>query len=184
MSEQGRPGRYQRSFSGMVGALLVLVLVIGGYAAFRAIFRDDLVVTPEAVDYLDSVALAQEAQLPVAYPPTLPEGWIATGVDIDASTGFTWALKLLTDDQRFVGVRQDPGELGDLISTYVDEDAVEGEEVTLDSEVASSWRVWTDVGGDTAYVAEVPPGHLMVYGSAPPEQLRELIGTLTTDPLP
>ena len=42
---------YQRSASGLVGALLVTLLVIGAFVAFRALNRDELEVGPEAVDY-------------------------------------------------------------------------------------------------------------------------------------
>ena len=38
----GQAGRYQRSFSGMVGAMVVLLVVIGGYVAFRAVNRNDV----------------------------------------------------------------------------------------------------------------------------------------------
>lgn len=63
MSEQ--PGRYQRSFSGMLGALVVLLLVIGGFVAFRAVTRDDLEVEVETVDYLETVGFAQDGDLTV-----------------------------------------------------------------------------------------------------------------------
>jgi len=74
----GQPGRYQRSSSGMVGALLVTLLVIGAFVAFRACNRTDLVVDPEHVDYLTQVGFAQEAGDQVVYPASLPTGWFAT----------------------------------------------------------------------------------------------------------
>ena len=45
-------GRYNRSPAGMVGALLVTLLVIGAFVAFRAFNRTDLDVNPERIDYL------------------------------------------------------------------------------------------------------------------------------------
>ena len=53
MSEQG--GRYQRSFAGMIGALLITLLVIGAFVAFRALNRDELDGGPKPVDYLETV---------------------------------------------------------------------------------------------------------------------------------
>ena len=39
MSEQA--GRYQRSFSGLIGAIVITLLAIGGFVAVRAFVRDD-----------------------------------------------------------------------------------------------------------------------------------------------
>src|SRR3954468_4352357 len=39
-SETGRPGRYQRSFGGLIGSMIVLVLVVLGIVAFRGAFRN------------------------------------------------------------------------------------------------------------------------------------------------
>ena len=62
MSEQ--PGRYQRSTSGMVGALLVTLLAILAFVAFRACNRTDLEVKPDHVDYLAQVGLRPAAAAP------------------------------------------------------------------------------------------------------------------------
>ncbi len=78
--EQG--GRYQRSASGLLGALLVTLLVIGAFVAFRALNRDELETSPDSVDYLEQAALAQEAGLDVVYPRDLPDGWQATNVEV------------------------------------------------------------------------------------------------------
>ena len=55
-----KPGRYQRSPAGMVGALIVTLLVISAFVAFRALNRTDLDVKPERVDYLAQVRFAQQ----------------------------------------------------------------------------------------------------------------------------
>ena len=85
MSDQqqpvGRAGRYQRSIAGGVGSLIVLVVVVLAFVAFRAVFRDNDAVDVEPVDYLAVVAPAQEAGIRIVYPPSLPEGWTATSVD-------------------------------------------------------------------------------------------------------
>ncbi|HET7070318.1 MAG TPA: DUF4245 family protein, partial [Nocardioides sp.] len=76
----GQPGRYQRSPSGMVGALIVTLLVILAFVGFRALNRSDLDVKPEHVDYLAQVRYAQQAGSEVVYPARLPRGWYATNV--------------------------------------------------------------------------------------------------------
>ena len=125
MSEQ--PGRYQRSAAGMVGALLVTVIAIGAFVAFRAVNRNDLDVEPETVDYLESVTNLQDSGREVAYPPTLPAGWRATSLDVVPGDRPAWGLGMLTDDGAFVGVRQEDEDADDLVETYVDKDAAEGD---------------------------------------------------------
>ena len=175
MSEQ--PGRYQRSFSGMVGALLILLLVIGGYVAFRAVTRDDLEVEPETVDYLETVGFAQDGDLTVVYPPTVPSGWKATSVD--AQPGQEWGIGFLTP-AGFAGIQQSEESSSTVVETYVDEDATEGDPVTI---AGSEWETWTDEGGDVGYLGEVDGQQVLVYGSASPEALRSLAASLTTAPL-
>lgn len=188
-SRPERPGRYQRSTAGLIGAMIVTLLAVGAFVAFRSINRDDLEVRPEAVDYLAAVrALQDEGRLPV-YPARLPRSWIPTSVDVDPSStnpsaGLSWGVGILTDDDTFVGVRQSDGSLSDLLATYVDEDPTEGPTVTVQSEVATRWRTFTDSGGDTAYVADLPHGRVLVYGSATPEDLERVIGSLTAARLP
>lgn len=175
MSEQ--PGRYQRSFSGMVGALLILLLVIGGFVAFRAVTRDVPEVEPEAVDYLEQVGFAQDADLTVVYPPSVPSGWKATSVDRQPGQG--WGIGFLTPDG-FAGVHQPEDPSATVVETYVDEDATEGDPVTISG---TQWETWTDDGGDVGYLGEVDGQPVLVYGSAAPDSLRSLAASLTTDPL-
>ena len=94
VSEQ--PGRYQRSVSGMVGAMVVLLLVMAAYVGFRALNRDELEVEPETVDYLEAVQFAQDADWTVVYPPAVPEGWRSTSVE--SQQGEAWGIGFLTPD--------------------------------------------------------------------------------------
>ena len=186
VSEQA--GRYQRSFPAMVGALIVVIGVIVAFVAFRAVNRDDLEIKPESVDYLATVrALQQGGGGPVVYPPTLPEGWIATAAAYNADG--VWGISLLSGEDHFVGIRQaavDPGTdaastLDDLVTTYVDADAQEGDPVSLDSTLAPEWRSFTDDGGDYGLAAETDAGVVLVVGTAPQQRIRDLTASLTTD---
>lgn len=178
MSEQ--PGRYQRSPAGMVGAMLVLLLVIGAFVGFRALNRDELSVEPERVDYLDAVAAAQSEDWRVAYPATLPPGWRATS--IEAAADVDWGIGFLTPDG-FVGVRQSDRSLRELLRTYVDEDTTSRPAVEPGGEIEGRWQAYADAGGDLAYTAEVADQSLLVYGSAPEADLLALAARLTTAPL-
>ena len=174
---------YQRSASGLVGALVVTLLVIGVFVAFRALNRDELEVGPASIDYLEQAALAQDAGLDVVYPSDLPEGWRATNVEVAPGERPAWAISLLTDDQRYVGIRQEDDQLDDLLSAYVDEEVQERPGIRVEGSVAPEWQAFEDEGGDLAYAAELDGDVVMVYGSAGEEDLRMVLERLSTEPV-
>lgn len=177
MSEQ--PGRYQRSTSGMVGALLVTVLVILAFVAFRACTRTNLDVEPDHVDYRSSVRDAQQVGDHLVYPATLPSGWYATRVDYLAGSKPELGLSLLTDRNAYAGMRLSPVPVPELLTQYVDPQPTSGPPVTLDRGLVRHWATWTDTGGDTALVAHWHGESLMVFGSASLADLETLAGSLT-----
>lgn len=178
-----RPGRYQRSTGGLVGAMLVTLLVVGLAATMCTVKHNDVGVKPEPVDYLAAVSALQEGGRRPVYPRSLPSGWIATSVHLGEDQASGWSLGALTGEGHFAGLVQSPEPVPDLVAKYVDKDAAEGQPVQLPGEVGPTWRTFTDQGGDTAYVTEVGQDSVMVYGSAPSAQLRELVASLTTDPV-
>jgi hypothetical protein len=179
-----QPGRYQRSTSGMVGALIVTVLVILAFVAFRALNRSDLEVKPEKVDYLAQVRYAQEAGTDVVYPARLPRGWDATQVTFSPGRPPELELSMLTGDGEYVGFVASPASPPELLTTYVDPHPDSGAPLTVAGSVVSRWNTWTDAGGDTALVAQRGHGSseesLLVFGSAPRAELEELAAALTT----
>jgi len=183
MSEaSGSPGRYQRSSSGMVGALLMSLLVVGAYVGFRACTRTDLQVEPDHVDYLAQVAFAQQAGDHVVYPASLPTGWYATQITVDSGKPTDLQLSLLTGDQQYVGFVQSPDSAPALLTRYVDPTPTSRDAVDIASAVDGSvthWDVWTDSGGDTALVARQRGETLLVFGTASQSELEQLTGTLT-----
>ncbi len=86
---------------------------------------------------------------------------------------------MLNDEGRFVGIRQQDTSVADLVELYVDEDAVAGEDVTVDSDIADTWQTWSDEGGDIGYSTELGDEALLVYGSAPAEDIEAYLGLLT-----
>jgi hypothetical protein len=175
VSEQ--PGRYQRSASGMVGAMVVLLLVIGAFVGFRALNRDELEVEPERIDYLEAVGFAQESDWTVAYPPTVPGGWKATS--LESQPGRVWGIGFLTPDG-FAGVHQSEESSSTLLETYVDEDTTELDPLEIGGE---PWEVYEADDGDRGYLGEVDGLPVLVYGSAQPAVLQDLAGSLTTTPI-
>ena len=125
MSESERPGRYPRTTNGLVAALVVTVVAVVGVIGLMALFRDEPDIKPEEVDYLETVGLAQDADIEPVYPAELPEGWIATRAEVlpDAPPGFD--LALLTDDEEFVGLVWSGEPIEDLLAERVDDEDVE-----------------------------------------------------------
>jgi hypothetical protein len=174
-----QPSRYNRSFGGMTGALIVTVLFVVAFVAWRGLFRADTDDTPQAVDWKDSVQVAERAGLRVVHPRELPAGWTATSADLVATGDTRWGLGVLTDEGDFVGIRQEDTSVDDLVRLYVDEKAEPGDDAEVASEVTDTWQTWSDAGGDHAYATELGDESLLVYGSAPVEDLETYVGLLT-----
>ena len=174
------PGRYQRSVGGGVGAMVVLVVCVLAFVGLRSFTRDNVDVTPDAVDYLSAVEQAQDAGAVGVYPPSLPRGWKATSIDFVRPA---WGIGMLTDDQKFVGIRQSDDDLSSLLTTYVDGFAVQGDVVSVPGALTELWQEWSDAGGDHAYSASVGQDKVLVYGSASTEDLLTIVRSLTDAPV-
>lgn len=180
MGPVSEPARYQRSVSGLIGALLILLAIIGVFVALRAFSRTDVEIKPTAVDYLAEVSYAQQQGARLVYPAALPKGWIATSIDRVPGAGTTWGVGMLTANGKFAGFRQQDAPLADLLATYVDKSPTEGAPVTVPGSVVPRWRTFSDSGGDHAFAARVAGDTVLVYGSASVDDLRTLVATLTT----
>jgi Protein of unknown function (DUF4245) len=178
------PGRYQRSIGGGVGAMVVLVVLVLAFVVLRSCTRDNPDVTPEAVDYLSAVGPVEDAGLAAVYPPSLPNGWKATSIDFVPGERPAWGIGMLTDDGLFVGIRQADADLSSMLETYVDADAVQGDTVTVPGALTEQWQEWSDAGGDHAYSASLGDTEVLVYGTAPTEDLLTIVGSLTDAPAP
>ncbi|WP_181407630.1 DUF4245 family protein [Nocardioides sambongensis] len=182
-----KPGRYQRSFGGLVVSVVVVVVALGALYAFTGLFRETTEFEPEDIDYLASVAAAQDSGVKAVYPAELPDGWTATGVDLDPADTTTFGLRLLTDDDRFVGIQQEEGSVTGLVTEWVDPDATETDDYlvpdSVSDPVAVQWAGYEDEGGDTGYVADLGKVTVLVYGSAPPEDLQQVVDLLTRAPV-
>ena len=184
-----KPARYQRSFAGMLGALLVLVLGIGVFVVLRGVTRVEPPDPVRPVDYVQPARFAQEeAGYEVLTPRVLPEGWTATSVRFQpAAEDRSWHIGVLTDEQRYIGVEQAERSAAAMVADFVDEEAQEGGEVEIEGR---SWRVWTDPGrdpgadpstapsGDLALVREDDGATTLVVGTVTQDELSEFVGSL------
>ena len=181
MSESG--SRYERSFPGMVGAMIVTLAVIGVFVAFRAVNRDNPEVQRDAIDYLPAVADFQKgAPFKVAYPPELPEDWRVTDIGFDDNVGLTWSMDLLTDDGEYVAIRQAQGSETALVDEYVDEQPIPGDDLRLGGPLTESWESLRDASGDYAVLAEVGRTWLLVLGTGDDDEIEEFAASLVTTP--
>lgn len=183
MSEQG--GRYNRSFEGLIGAMIVIVLVVVGFVAYRGLFSDPPEQGVPEVDYVTLVRGLQDIDVEVVYPADLPGGWLVSKVAYEPGERPRVELNLYTDDEQFVGIRQVDDDVDDLLEEAGVEDADEGTPLTgaAAGSVADRWDAWTDPDGDRAYSTELDGDTVLVYGAASYAELADLVARLTTEPL-
>lgn len=181
VSKQG--GRYQRTFPGLIGALLVTLVVIAAFVATRALTRDQVEVEPDRVNLASAVDYATSRGVTVVRPGELPEGWFARDVTLQAGDDPVWSLDLLTDEERYVGIHQESTSVSRLVARLVDPEAEEEGRAPVRGPLRGAvdqWRVFSDAGGDVALVGEldhpsVPEGQvLVVVGTAGEATIREL----------
>lgn len=177
------PARAQRSMLGMVGAMLVLLVVVGVFVAVRSFLRADLDVKPTPVDYLAAVDAAQANGIEVFYPSAVPEGWVVTSVKLPSAAGEPWGLGMLTDDGQFVGVRQESQTAEDLAKQRLGQGARVTSAAAVDSDELTGWRTvvaGADHEDDRGLVAVSDDRAVIVYGSADASSISEIAAALTS----
>jgi hypothetical protein len=160
----------------MIGAMVVLLLVVAAFVIFRDINRDDPASPVKPVDYKTPAQYARTAaSFDLLAPAALPDGWIATSVRFTDGEEQAWHLGTLTEDRRYVGLEQADRPISGMVEDYVDEDATQGDDVTVGGE---TWETWSDAGEDLALVRESGDVTTLVVGRVPQETLETLIATL------
>lgn len=163
MSEQ--PGRYQRSFSGLAAALVVLVAFVVVLVVLQKITNAAGSPNPApAVPYAKAAKYArQQAHLHLLAPPSLPKGWRATSVRYVDGPDEHWHLGVLTAHDQYVGLEQGHGPVRALVNKYVDPQARRLKPATIDG---ASWTVWSDSGGDLGFCRRQGNTTTLVVGTA------------------
>ncbi len=172
-----KPGRYQRSANGMVGAMVVLVLLVGGFVAVQALGRDHDVDPVRTVDFEPVAEQARSDRKLYAFTPDpMPDRWRATSVSYVPGRAPRWHLGMLTDAGKYVGIEESLSPEKAVVAEFVDPEAVRGGDVRLRGR---TWRVWTDSGGDYALVLATPERTVLVGGSAGEKAVRGLVDGLS-----
>ncbi len=170
---------------GMVGAMLVLLLLIGTFVVGRSLLRDQTEVSPTAVDYLAAVEGAQANGVEVYYPRSLPPGWLVTSVEIPLAPGQPWRLGMLTDEGEFVGLRQESRDASALVREQLGSETGLGDIVEVSGVELTRWREVSgkpELVGEHGLVRDLGDASLLIYGSAELAVLRGLAETLTAEP--
>lgn len=196
----GKPGRYNRSFGGLIGSMVVLVLAVVAFVVFRGLVRADPAMDVEEFDYLLAVEAAQASDVVVAYPPTLPEGWISTSGGFGGADVREFSLNFLDEEEQYVGTKtvvDRPTAVLDRVLGDRFEPAGTVEVDADDPALAGEWDVYT-LSDDTAIVRELPaaganagaddedalPTLVVVFGTYDADELADVADGYTTAPLP
>jgi hypothetical protein len=182
MSQSSNPGagRYARSTGGLVGAMVITVVAVVVLWGLNALKNDHPSTPVPAVDYTAMMRAGRaDHKLLVMAPPSLPRGWKATSATYDTGTTPAWHLGTLTGTGEYVGVEEALGGVRHLVDAHVDENAVQGKDVTIDGH---AYQTWTDAGGDYAVSRTVRTGtgyeSWLVVGPASPGTIRAFAATL------
>ncbi len=178
MSQPASP-HTQRSYAGMIGAMVVAVVVAGGW---YLIGRPNEAVQPvKTLDWTVQVKAARADQKLLTFAPTtLRDGWRARSARYFTGSDPHWHLGLLTDRDNYIGVDEGKDSARELVAEFVDKNAEQGEDVRLGER---TWQSWTDAGGDyaltwTLLVDGVLVESVIVVGTAPEDVIRTFTGTL------
>lgn len=173
-------GGYPRTFSGLIVAMVVVVLVVLGWTAFRAFISDNQPTPVRTVEWQPVIeAAASDGQIAVLAPDALPEGWRATSASWSAAAGHLH-IGMLTGEGTYVGLEESRDRLDEVVARYVDEDATQGDDVTIGG---TEWQTWTDEGGDYAVGRTVQPEKgapvsYVVVGSGDEGEVRDFAASL------
>ncbi|QNN51678.1 DUF4245 domain-containing protein [Nocardioides mesophilus] len=173
----GQAGRYQRSATGMVGAMIVLIAVVGGFVTLRELNSTDPPSPVRDVDYAKVAQFARkQATFDLVAPAALAPGWRATTVDYVDGVKPRWHLGMLDAEGRYVGLEQSGSSVSSMVETYVDEAAVRGKPVRVGGQ---TWSRWSDAGGDVAIVRDAGDTTTLLVGDeVPVEELATFATTL------
>ncbi len=162
--------------SGLIGALLVSLALIGCFFAFSFFQRGSSTDPAPTVDYTSVLAQARsQAPFPVLAPTSLPAGWRATSVEWSGSgPEKAWHLGLLTSQDAYVGLEQ-----GNAITqTFVTEHTRANEPGAPVQIAGQTWQTLTS-GNETALVLAGDGVTTMVTGTASESQLVAFAASLS-----
>ncbi|HEY7594918.1 MAG TPA: DUF4245 domain-containing protein [Actinophytocola sp.] len=183
MTDSGRPpGRAGLGMRDMVGALVVLLVIVGVVATVtRGCSFDPGAPSsdPSSAPTVDVSAKLREAASSVAFPvrePSLPASWhansssttpVGSGADADVIVRVGW----LTPGGRYVQLSQSGGAVGEVVA---EETGTESEPTGSASVDGMRWDIYPSRRDEVAWVAEKDGAVLLVTGNGNEPEFRDL----------
>jgi hypothetical protein len=152
--------------------LVVICLLLGGWAAFRQTPDDPVL----EVDPSSSVRTsAERADYELLVPTGLPDGYRPTSARTTAGGAadgapVTLEIGYLTPDEDFAGFVISDDDDAEPLRAVLDDAEEQGDE----SIGGRSWTRSTTARGETAFVLDAEGATVLVFGSAPDDELTEV----------
>lgn len=194
VTENGPPGRAGLRMRDMVGAVVVLVAIIGVIMAFYGgctFSPGKATVDPSSVPTADAAgALASTAQSAdfAVRSPTVPKGWHANStstspVGSGATANVIVRVGWLTASHSYAQLSQSGGDPNDVLVKETGRDKPPAADGTVDVD-GVTWTRYPARRDEPAWVTELNGTVLLITGSAQESELRELAhATQTANPL-
>lgn len=180
---------YPRTFGALIGSmifLLVLVVPIVLIVQWRGNLEREVSGANKIykADWAEAVRSAQAADLDVLYPRELPSsGWYAnTDPSYQSGDEPAWTMSFVKGETSYVGLELSSRSAQSMAQKNVDPQARKGDEVDIETDVATTWTEWSDADGDNAYSTEIGDQTLMLWGPKDGD-VRDYLALLTTEPL-
>jgi len=190
--EQPRPGRASMGMRDMIGALVVLLAIVGVLVAITRGCSFDPgapAADPSSAPSVDASAKLREAAAAVEFPvrqPEVPAGWranssstaaVGSGADADVVVRVGW----LTSAGRYVQLSQSGASVADVLLTETGESGKATGSVSVGED---TWEVHQSRRDEVAWVATLDGVVLLVTGSGTEAELREVASAVrTAEPL-
>lgn len=180
-----RPARYQRSFSGLLAAMAVLVVVVGVVALMQWWTSPRGSNPTPALDWQPLLRVArQDTRLLSPAPASLPAGWKVTSESYERTDPPSWHLGILTGKGTYFGIDEGQGSEQDLVTRVVGDSAAEGRTVQIPAArsllLRGTWHGWAEPSGDVALSRRVGTSTVVVSTNRSQAQLVKFAVSLTS----
>ena len=179
-----KPERGSLRMRDMIGAVVVLLVIIGAVLAFYGgcqFSPGGPTVDPNAAPSADASGELRRAAGSAAFPvrePQVPEGWRAnststTAVGAGATASVVVRVGFVTTAGAFVQLSQSGGDAGEIVAKETGQAEPPKPTGTVDVD-GVTWTTYPGRRDEAAWVADLDDVVLLVTGSAPESEFRQL----------
>lgn len=172
-----RPNRYELPITSIVGAMLVVLVVVIGFVAVRAVLRDNDAVPVRTVDYNHLIAEGKaDGRLSMLSPRPMPAGWRATSARYRGGVNAHWHLGVLSSGEKYVGLEQARESVEELIAASVKGEPAKGAPIEIGGR---QWQQWRVPKGDYVLTCTDGDAAVLLRGSAPAIEIQAYAARLS-----